>query len=132
MIGLGLGLTLGNPIYAHRAPTKPPLCQAIDKLVFVSAVRNGKTITLAPHAVYKHGKKGELRLDAVKQDKKPNLATFKVADLSEINLLETVFSPHAGFNPNDAKYTGKTVCVIKLVENADDGVEAGTGVLASV
>lgn len=115
-LGLGLGMS------GSRRPAQPydVLCQAIANKVCVTAADKKGALVLAPHVVYR-GNNEQYFLDAVvvaqdgKAPNKPKLDTFKVADLSAIDLTNDTFAPEAGFNPDDAKYRDKTVCVVQIV-----------------
>lgn len=119
-MNLGLGLGLGSIATSQRPTPTNPLCDAIKRLLCVSAKEKGHAYLIAPHIVYRGPKDAQL-LDGVvieKDGKVPNkkkLETFKVADLTEIAVTGTAFTPEAGFDPSRPKYDGKTICVVEIV-----------------
>lgn len=120
-LSLSLGLGIGQS-GARPAPSSGDLlCQAIAGKVCVTATLKGKAVKLAPHVVYLKGPSDEHQLDAVtvesngKPVNKPKLSMFKVSDLIGLALTPSAFIPNAGFDPNDAKYAGKVICIVNLI-----------------
>ena len=107
-MGLGLKLGLGS-----GGPTKSPICDAIAAKVMITATHNRRTITLAPHIVYKRGKDAVITLDAVPQGG-ISLRSYTVAKLTDIKSNGVGFVPVAGFDPDIRRYREKTICVVKL------------------
>ena len=120
MAAIGLGLGLGLNSNRGGAPSVSPLCDAIARKVCVSATEKGKSLILAPYVVYRgHGGAQDVDGVVIERDgKAPNkekIDAFKVSDLSEITLTDRPFAPVAGFDPADAKYADKIVCIVNLV-----------------
>ena len=120
MVGLGLGIGLGLGGNQGGAPSNGPLCDAIARKVCVTATEKGKSLLLAPYVVYRgHGGAQDVDGVVIERDgKAPNkekIDAFKVSDLSEIALTDRSFAPVAGFDPADAKYADKIVCIVNLV-----------------
>lgn len=121
MVGLGLSLGIGLGMRTGGSPSKPPLCDAIDRQLCVTATDGGTVLTLAPHVVYKRGRREVVTLDAVLLARNgspvnnPRMRTYPVDDLSEIAVTDEGFTVDPDFDPDEAAYAGRSVCIIQPV-----------------
>jgi len=119
-LGLGLSLSLGGGTRLAVTP-KPTICDAIAQKVCITAILDGEPLKLAPHIVYKRGKKETITLDAVliaRGDHPVNhqsLRTYNVADLLDITVTDEGFTVFSGFEADDTEYAGRTVCIVQTV-----------------
>lgn len=118
MAGLGIGLGLGlGPRGGHNLP----LCNAIAANKCVTANDGNITLKLAPHVVYKRGKREVLSVDAVLIERngqpvnRETLRTYRVDDLSDIVISDDGFTVLPDFDPSEPEYAGRTVCIIQAV-----------------
>lgn len=114
-LGLGLGLT-GR---SGGAPSNP-VCEAIAAKICISFKDGNHTYLVAPHVSYKgHGDAPYLDAVVIERDgkapNKPKLEAFKISELADILKTGTAFTVEAGFDASDAKYLGKTICVVQVV-----------------
>jgi hypothetical protein len=118
MVGLGLGLGLGSR--AGRNPPNP-LCDAIAALKLVTATDGNVTLKLAPHVVYRRGRREIPTLDAVLIERNGNpvnresIRTYRVDDLTDITVIDEGFTVFADFDPDEPEYAGRTVCIVQAV-----------------
>ncbi|TRL37616.1 hypothetical protein [Rhizobium straminoryzae] len=125
MIGLSLGLTLGNPILNQGNRRKQPaqiVKQAIQKSSRITAKVNGKSAVLEPYALYKLN--GATLLNAVviyseaKRLRKFKAQDFDLSVLTEITVTEDAFFPNWAFNAD--ALPPEVIASVKLVEYGQD------------
>lgn len=104
-LGLGLGLT------GKGGTTPNPLCEAIGKRVFVTAIEGNGTVTFAPHVVYVRAKDQWVAGAEAGEGK---LRTWKVSKLSNIALTAEPFTPASGFDPHDPQFGDEIICRLSL------------------
>jgi predicted transcriptional regulator len=92
------------------------LCQAIIHRLCVMTTYNKRGVLLAPHIIFTRHDEPYLRAVTIELDgKRPReakLGTFKLTGLGPITTTARTFNRFADFNPDDADYAGKTVCVL--------------------
>ncbi|MDB5685151.1 MAG: hypothetical protein JWM75_2849 [Sphingomonas bacterium] len=97
-------------------PTRVIL-EAIARDLCIRAVYNKSVATLAPHIVYT--RHGELFVDALtveRDGKKPReekLGSYKLAGLSEVEVVERPLTRFRDFNPRDPRYEGVTIFALE-------------------
>lgn len=92
------------------------LLEAIATRRCVTATYNRMAVTLAPHILYT--RHDEMFADAVtieregQPPREVKLGTFKLAGLKGVAVIDRVFIPDPGFQPQAEKYAGVTLFVV--------------------
>jgi len=87
----------------------------------VTANDGNIALKLAPHIVYKRGRREILTLEAVLIERNGNpvnresMRTYRVDDLSDIAVTSDGFTIFADFDPSEPEYAGRTICVVQTV-----------------
>lgn len=119
-LNLGLGLGLGSTT-STTLPPEQPLCDAIARKLMVTAQYDDQLLKIAPHVVYKRGRRNIVTVDAVLISReghpvnRPTLRTYTLSDLSGITLTDEGFTVLAGFEADDPEYADSTICVVEAV-----------------